>query len=134
MSSSKQFSFELETEAEVVLTLLIKLINWCEAQPQQIGCRGDHAILYMYMTVSAGFLATLNLCTMTGRDALATDSDTDSTSSARVFPLLIPALKLKGLVTSRPPSAKMQGVGIFVSDFNRTFIDSLAWKASRRWW
>ncbi len=51
-------------------------------------------------------------------DALATDSDTSSASSARVFSLLISALKR--LVTSRPVllgvSAQMHGVGVPASD------------------
>jgi hypothetical protein len=51
-------------------------------------------------------------------DALATDGDTSSASSARVFTLLISALKR--LVTSRPVllgvSAQMHGVGVPVSD------------------
>ncbi len=51
-------------------------------------------------------------------DALATDGDTVSTSGARVFTLLISALKR--LVTSRPAllgvSAQMHGVGVPASD------------------
>ena len=51
-------------------------------------------------------------------DALATDGDASCASSARVFSLLISALKR--LVTSRPTllgiSAQMHGVGIPVSD------------------
>jgi hypothetical protein len=51
-------------------------------------------------------------------DALATDGDTSSASSARVFTLLISALKR--LVTSRPVllgvSAQMHGVGVSASD------------------
>ena len=51
-------------------------------------------------------------------DAFAADSDTSSASSARVFSLLISALKR--LVTSRPVllgvSAQMHGVGVHASD------------------
>jgi hypothetical protein len=51
-------------------------------------------------------------------DALATDGDTSSASSARVFTLLISALKR--LVTSRPillgVSAQMHGVGVPAGD------------------
>jgi hypothetical protein len=51
-------------------------------------------------------------------DAVATDGDTGNTSSARVFTLLISALKR--LVTSRPVllgvSAQMHGVGVPASD------------------
>ncbi len=51
-------------------------------------------------------------------DALATEGDTSSASCARVFTLLISALKR--LVTSRPSllgvSAQMHGVGVPASD------------------
>ena len=56
--------------------------------------------LSMRTTVRSGFVAMPSPCTMSGSDALATDGDTGSTSSARAFSLLISALK--HLVT--PPS------------------------------
>ena len=71
-------------------------------------------------------------------DALATDSDTGVTYSARVFiPLKRHKSALKHLVTSRPTllgvSAQMRGVGIPVSDSQSTFIDTTAWTASLIW-
>ena len=68
-------------------------------------------------------------------DALAANGDTGSASSARVFTLLISALKR--LVTSRPV---LLGVSVrctvwvyLRATLNRTFIATTAWTASRRW-
>jgi hypothetical protein len=59
----------------------------------------DYAILSTHMTVRAGFVAMPSSCRMSGSDALVTDGDTGSTSSAHAFSLLISALK--HLVTPR---------------------------------
>jgi hypothetical protein len=68
-------------------------------------------------------------------NALATDGDTGSASSARVFTILISALKR--LVTSRPAmlgvSAQMCGVGVPAGD-KRTVLATTTWTVSRRWW
>ncbi|KAF8495992.1 hypothetical protein F5888DRAFT_1907591 [Russula emetica] len=109
--SPKQFSSKLETEAEVILTLLIKLINGeIDADEPRPGLCCD-----------AEFMRSVwQRC-----DALVTDGDTGSASSARLFTFLISALKF--LVTSHPAllgvSAQMHGVGVPASD-SQSHLDS----------
>ncbi|KAI9452204.1 hypothetical protein F5148DRAFT_1237059 [Russula earlei] len=114
----KQFSAELATEAEVFLTLFIRLISgesegWVLAMEIMRGLCGD-----------ADFVRSV----WQRYDALAADDGTGSISSARVFITLISALKR--LVTSRPSllgvSAQMQGVGVHSSDSLPHSLDSVA--------
>ena len=73
-----------------------------------------------YVYIRPGFVAVPSSCAMSGSVTMlwATDGDTGSASSARVFILLISALKR--LVTSCPTllgvSAQMDGVSIPVGD------------------
>jgi hypothetical protein len=122
--SLEQLSSELETEAKVILTLLIKLIGgktdaggprpgWMRVLGMEImrgkaplytsflahWLTGEHAILYMYIYMQALRRCRVHAPFLAALHPLATDGDTSSASSARVFTLLISALKR--LITSR---------------------------------
>ena len=84
-----------------------------------------HAILPCRLCSDAEFIRSV----WQRYDALATDGDTSSASSARVFTLLISALKR--LVTSRPillgVSAQMHGVGIPVGNSQSRLHSHHSW-------
>jgi len=107
----KQFSSELETEAEVILTLLIKLISGeTDTGEPRPGWMGVLAMEIMRGLCSdAEFMRSV----WQRHDALATNGDTGSASSALIF-TLISAPAPERLVTSRPVllgvSAQIHGV------------------------
>jgi hypothetical protein len=111
----KQLSSEVETEAEVILTLLINLIigGTDAGEPRPGWMRdGDNARVRLPSILHSGTPAycyqrssiRIYMCRLCSNaefmrsvrqryNALATDGDTSSTPSARVFTLLISALK-----------------------------------------
>lgn len=134
----KQFSGELATEAEVFLTLLIKLVSsetdagetrpgWMKILAMEImrGCVSPISFSPL-ARLSVVPPHTCRLCSdaefmrsvWQRYDASVVDGDTSGGCGARVFTLLISALQR--LVTSRPSllgvSAQMQGVGVPASD------------------
>ncbi|KAF8500785.1 hypothetical protein F5888DRAFT_1793216 [Russula emetica] len=102
-SSASQFSSELETEAEVILTLLIKLISGetDASEPRPGGGWGCSMEIMRGLCSDAEFMRSV----WQRYDALATDGETGNASSARVFTLLISTL-----------SRLMHGVGVPMSD------------------
>ena len=131
----KQFSAEIETESEVFLSLLIKLVNgeteagearpgWMRVLAMEI-MRGSVSVLsrpwHSDLTALKSSLcgdAEFMRSIWQRYDASATDSDTGITSGACVFTLFVATLHR--LVTSRPSllgvSAQMQVVGVPASD------------------
>jgi hypothetical protein len=152
----KQFSPEVETEAEIILTLLIKLISGETGAGEPLawvdeGARdGDHARVRLssiphlwhtgLLTTTRFSIRTCRLCSDGGfmrsvwqrYDALATDGDTGSASSAASSPSSYP--RSSAWSPHVPPcSASLRRCTVWVylrATLNRTFIATTAWTAS----
>ncbi|KAH9955063.1 hypothetical protein BC827DRAFT_1271999 [Russula dissimulans] len=115
----KQFSAELLTEAEVFLTLLIKLVGGeTEAGEHRPGWMNFSMEIMRGSVTSVSSSADFMRSIRQRYDALATDGDANSASGPRIFTILISALKRP--ITLRPSllgvSGQMQGVAINLID------------------